>query len=135
MTTAGIPSGLGGNPHPVTAPLSDHHGIPPHQRIYREVQQKQAPESTQDKRTSLGNHIPKNQTLQLGSKTQPEKRLQVERQKHQRVPYSPHPQPFPCIGHHSPLNSSLALFFITDSSGKPITSDSPQCLPCCSHLF
>ena len=67
---------------------------------------KQASDHTQNKRTSLGKHFPKNQALQLSSKTQQEKRLQVERQKHRRAPYSPRHQLFPCIGQHSPPDYS-----------------------------
>ena len=42
VTTAGIQSGSGVNPHHAAAHSSGHHGIPPRRRIYKEVQQKQA---------------------------------------------------------------------------------------------
>ena len=119
------------------APLAGHHGMPPRQRIYMEVRQKQASELTQEKSTSLGNHHQVNKLL-LGDKTKLEKKLPVERHKYRRVPYSPHPQPLPCISHHSPPDSSLALFYITDSSEKPNSSNVLQWLPgspCCRRLF
>ena len=34
------------------------------------------------------------------------------------------PQPFPCIGHHSSPDSSLVLFYLNDSSGRTISTNS-----------
>ena len=56
MTTAMVNPESKVNPDPATAPFPDHHGMPPRQRIYKEIQQKQASELTQEKSTALGNH-------------------------------------------------------------------------------
>ena len=130
MTTARIPSGSRVDPHSATAPSSGHHEIPSHQHIYREVQQRQTSESTHEKRTSFQKHLLKNQHFSKktsGGTSETSKGTLLSM-----------PSAIPL--YQPPLYAKffLALFFITDSYGKPITSNSPQWLPsdlCCRRLF
>ena len=58
--------------------------------------------------------------LRLG-KAQLENKPFLERSQYQRASISPRPQPFPCIGHHSPPHPSVVLLYLTDSSGRTIS--------------
>ena len=117
-----------------------HSRIPlPKQEVYKGARQQADAVWTQTEKSSFRNLHQGRQKLRL-TKAQLENKPFLKCPQHQRASLSPWPKPFPCIGHHFLPDSFLALFFITDSSGRTtsISNNSPPWLPgspCCHCRF
>ena len=86
--------------------------LPPYQGVYKRSDTQGKSVLPQEKRSSLRNRHQERSNTLIG-------RIPAgENPQYQRAPLSTRPQPFSCIGHHFPPESSLALFFITNSSGE-----------------
>ena len=90
----------------------------------------------QAKRPSLGNLNQERSNTLIG-RTPAGKNTLLETPQYQEASLSPRSLLLLCTGGHSPPESSLSLFLITDSSGEIVSSKSPPWLPgvpCCCRF-
>ena len=126
MATAGLSAGLEDDPHPALAPHQVITGYPFASSYIKGSSRRKHQNLPWRRGLHFGKTSRRTKHFSWDLRPSQRKRLQVECQKHRRAPYSQCPHPFPCIGHHFPQNSSLALFYLTDSSMNPVISNNSQ---------
>ena len=104
---------------------------PPHQGVYKKARdaQNQAVTALMES-SSFGSPFQENNSASRGRSPSVEKlcwTCPIAQGHHGSL--TPWLQPFPGIGHHMPPSASLALFYVTDSSGMAISSSSSAWLP------